>query len=147
MPLSDHEQRILAEIERRLLEEDPHFAEQVAAATSMTLASRLERRMRLALVAFFPGLILLLAGVVLSSRGSIGLALAAVGFLVMVVSVFEFLQVVRRRAMLDDGPDHPAPRRPRPPAARRQRRAGGWWARTTERWREHWENQGPARRP
>ncbi len=31
MPLSDHEQRILEEIERRLVAEDPKFAREVSA--------------------------------------------------------------------------------------------------------------------
>ncbi len=42
MPLSEHEQRILAEIERRLLEEDPKFAQQVGSSFQAHLARRLK---------------------------------------------------------------------------------------------------------
>ena len=48
MPLSDHEQRILEEIERRLAEDDPAFVEQVGRTD---LYTHLARRIRLA-VAF-----------------------------------------------------------------------------------------------
>ena len=48
MPLSEHEQRILAEIERRLLEEDPKFAHQVGSSFRAHLA----RRMKLAVAGF-----------------------------------------------------------------------------------------------
>jgi len=41
MPLSEHEQRILAEIERRLLEEDPKFAQQVGSSFRAHLARRM----------------------------------------------------------------------------------------------------------
>ena len=42
MPLSEHEQRILAEIERRLLEEDPKFAHQVGSSFRAHLGRRLK---------------------------------------------------------------------------------------------------------
>ena len=51
MPLSDHEQRILAEIERRLLEEDPKFAHQVGSSFRAHLA----RRLKLAVAGFILG--------------------------------------------------------------------------------------------
>ena len=45
MPLSEHEQRILEEIERRLAEEDPRLVEHVGRTD---LYSHLARRIRLA---------------------------------------------------------------------------------------------------
>ena len=49
MPLNDHEQRILEEIERRLAEDDPSFVEQVGRTD---LYSHLSRRIRLAAFGF-----------------------------------------------------------------------------------------------
>lgn len=57
MPLSEHEQRILEEIERRLAEEDPRLVQSVARAT---VASHAWRRVRLGLGAFFLGFVMLL---------------------------------------------------------------------------------------
>ena len=54
MPLSDHEQRILEEIERRLAEDDPKLDEQVGRTD---LYTHLARRIRLACVGFVAGLI------------------------------------------------------------------------------------------
>ena len=77
MPLSEHEQRILANIERRLLEEDPKFAQQVG----RSLQSRLIRRMRLAACGFVLGLIILIVGfaqyVALGVAGFVIMALLA----------------------------------------------------------------------
>ncbi len=52
MPLSDHEQQILDEIERRLAEDDPKLVEQVARTD---LYTHLTRRIRLAGLAFIAG--------------------------------------------------------------------------------------------
>ena len=57
MPLSEHEQRILEEIERRLSEEDPRL---VKAVTDTSLHAHLARRMRLGLVLFLIGFVMLL---------------------------------------------------------------------------------------
>ena len=57
MPLSDHEQRILDEIERRLAEDDPAFVEQVGRTD---LYTHLARRIRLASIAFFIGLVMIM---------------------------------------------------------------------------------------
>jgi Flp pilus assembly protein TadB len=77
MPLSDHEQRILEEIERRLAEDDPAFVEQVGRTD---LYTHLARRIRLASIALCLGLVLTLVVFIWS------LPLAAAGFLITVVS-------------------------------------------------------------
>ena len=76
MPLSDHEQRILEEIERRLAEEDPKLVEQVGRTD---LYTHLARRIRLAALAFVVGFLLILLFVVSPW-------IAALGFVVMVLS-------------------------------------------------------------
>ena len=58
MPLNDHEQKILDEIERRLAEDDPNFVEQVGRTD---LYTHLARRIRLAAVAFVVGMRMLLS--------------------------------------------------------------------------------------
>jgi Protein of unknown function (DUF3040) len=76
MPLSDHEQRILEEIERRLAEEDPRLVEQVGRTD---LYTHLARRIRLAVLGFGLGFAMLLLFVV-------SVWVAAVGFVIMVLS-------------------------------------------------------------
>jgi hypothetical protein len=56
MPLNDHEQRILDEIEKRLAEDDPTFVEQVGRTD---LYTHLSRRIRVSAFAFVAGLLLL----------------------------------------------------------------------------------------
>ena len=99
MPLSDHEQRILDEIERRLAEDAPNFVEQVGRTD---LYSHHTRGIRLAAVAFLLGCVLLLL-----VGWSIWIALA--GFAVMVLSalmIYRYLGQLGRdqiRAMQEEG--------------------------------------------
>lgn len=76
MPLSEHEQKILEEIERRLAEDDPKLDEQVGRSD---LYSHLARRIRRAGVAFVFGFIMLLCF-------PISVLLAGAGFVVMVLA-------------------------------------------------------------
>jgi hypothetical protein len=138
MPLSEHEQRILAEIERRLLEEDPKFAHQVG----HSFRAHLARRLKLAAFAFVVGLAVLVVGFVKS------VFIGVVGFLLMLVAVFSFVHTLRRRATVErpvsgtpgqgqtqgQGPGQP-PRAGRPGLE-------SWWGRMTDRWRQRWEERG-----
>lgn len=74
--LSDKEQRILAEIERNLAQDDPEFVRQVSAVRPVKAASRL---LRLGILGIFLGLGLLLLN-------TVNLALGIGGFLVMLAS-------------------------------------------------------------
>lgn len=78
MPLSDHEQRILDEIEAQLYASDPGLAQQVA---STTLFSHARRNIGWSLVGFFVGFAIL--GLTFQSS----IAAALVGFLVMFAAV------------------------------------------------------------
>ena len=89
MPLSEHEQRILAEIERRLLEEDPKFAHQVGSS----FRAHLGRRLKLAVVGFILGLV-----VVVSSTFFENVAIGVAGFVIMLACVFLFVRTMRRRS-------------------------------------------------
>ena len=90
MPLSEHEERILAEIERQLEADDPRFmapTKRVAGGT----ASR--RRLIGAVVAFVLGFVCLL-GLVFNP------ALAYVGFAVMFGAVLVGVPEIQRRVRL-----------------------------------------------
>jgi len=99
MPLSDHEQRILEEIERRLAEDDPKLVEQVGRTD---LYTHLSRRIRLATLAFVVGVLLLLLFVIWPW-------VAALGFVMMVLSamlIYRYLGQLGRdqvRAMQQEG--------------------------------------------
>jgi hypothetical protein len=144
MPLSEHEQRILAEIERRLLEEDPKFAHQVGSS----FRAHLGRRLKLAVAGFILGLI-----VVISSTFFENVAIGVAGFVIMLACVFLFVRTMRRRATVErpvSGPQ-PAggPAGTAPSGPKRQGGGGGpkggidaWWGRMTDRWRSRWEERG-----
>lgn len=76
MPLNDHEQKILEEIERRLSEEDPRLVEQVSRTS---LHSHAWGRMKMAMVGFAVGLVLLLLV-------GVSVVIAAFGFILMTLS-------------------------------------------------------------
>ncbi len=92
MPLSEHEQRILEEIEQRLAEEDPRLVHSVSKATLTTHAWR---RIRWGIVAFFLGFVLLLFF-------AWNIAFAIVGFAVMLgagLLVYHYLKRMGREQL------------------------------------------------
>ena len=89
MPLSDHEQHILDEIEKRLAQEDPRLVEQVGRTS---LYSHLARRIRLSAVAFFVGFFLIFLV-------QVNVVVAVSGFIVMVLSallIYRYLKQLGR---------------------------------------------------
>jgi hypothetical protein len=87
VPLSEDEQRILSEIERRLNETDPHLAREVGSTTVFTHAAR---AVKWGAVGFIAGTALLLSTL---SRSSF---FAFVGFLVMLASALVIERNARR---------------------------------------------------
>ena len=87
MPLSDEEQRILSEIERRFYATDPKTAHQLS---TTTLYKHAGRNCKWAAVGFVAGLALLLVSFASS------LFLGAAGFLVMLGSAFVFERNLRK---------------------------------------------------
>lgn len=86
MPLSEHEQRMLDEIERALYQDDPKFA------TSVNVGRIRRRRPILAGIAFVVGLLMLVVGVIATqSVLTLGVVVSVVGFFVMVGSVALFM--------------------------------------------------------
>ncbi|MBJ8343216.1 DUF3040 domain-containing protein [Antrihabitans sp. YC2-6] len=80
MPLSEHEQRMLDQIESALYAEDPKFASTVKAGRVRAASSR--RRLQAAAL-FVLGLVLLIAGVALPFKPGDFPVISLVGFLVM----------------------------------------------------------------
>lgn len=99
MPLSEHEQQILEEIEKRLAEEDPRLVE---AVSRTSLYTHLARRIRWSSLAFLVGFVMLMLF-------PISLWIAAAGFGVMLVSsllIYRYLKQLGRdqvRAMQQSG--------------------------------------------
>ncbi|MFL6238081.1 MAG: DUF3040 domain-containing protein [Actinomycetes bacterium] len=92
MPLSDHEQRLLEQIERALYAEDPKFASSVRASD---LRTHYRRRLIRSLIGFVVGLAILVAGLVTQV---FYLAVGVGGFLVMFVSALLGVSAWRRLA-------------------------------------------------
>ena len=92
MPLSEHEQKILEEIEQRLIEDDPGLARR---ASNATLPAHLSRRIRLAALAFCLGFLMMV--LILVPR--FGPPLVITGFVIMLVSglfVYHYLKRMGR---------------------------------------------------
>ncbi|MDQ4005046.1 MAG: DUF3040 domain-containing protein [Actinomycetota bacterium] len=86
MPLSEQEQRILEDIERRLQQEDPRFAESVERAS---LTSHVSRRIRWGVLAFVVGFVMLMLFVL-----SVWVAIAGFGVM-LVAALFVYQQIQR----------------------------------------------------
>ena len=128
MPLSEHEQRLLDQIERALYADDPKFASAVRAAN---LRSHYRRRILRSALGFALGLLLLLVGVA-SPMVPLGVA----GFLVMLASV---LLGVRSYSRLS-GQRDVAQAAAAPKTGRRSRTSIR--ERIEDRWRRRWEERG-----
>lgn len=130
MPLSDHEQRMLEQMEHALAAEDPKFASQMQGST---LASVQRRRWALGGIGVVAGLGLVLVGV------NTTMWVGAVGFAVMVASAV-FAATPPRRAALGvvkaDGTRGPAPKG----AARRRGGQKSFMDKLDERWERRQNN-------
>lgn len=122
MPLSEHEQRILDEIERRLASEDPKFARQTNATTPRGVAVA---RMKRAAAGFVLGLVVLVTGLLMGvDNATLIVVLGLAGFGVMLVSIFAFAKAWR-----DVGPVS-VRTKPQPPS---------WFRNAEDRWRKRFE--------
>ncbi|MFL6124854.1 DUF3040 domain-containing protein [Actinophytocola sp.] len=93
MPLSEHEQRLLDQIERALYAEDPKFASSVRGAR----LRRPSRRRRLQGIALFVlGVALLVLGVILPLKPGGVPVVSLLGFLVMFFGALLTLSAIRR---------------------------------------------------
>lgn len=136
MPLSEHEQRLLEQMERALYAEDPKFA---SALRGADLRAHYRRRIIVASVGFVVGIALLVIGVV-----SQLVPLSVVGFVVMLSTAFFALTTWRA---IPDASDTTAPAvtpisRGRSPRGRRPRPSGRFMDRLEERWNRRREENG-----
>lgn len=88
MPLSDHEQRLLEQMERALTAEDPKF---VTAMRGADLRRRYQRRAVVATLAFIVGIIMLMTGAVTEV-----IPLGVAGFVVMLLAAWYAVTSWRR---------------------------------------------------
>ena len=145
MPLSEHEQRLLEQMERALYAEDPKFASSLRGKDPR---SNFRRRVLLAGVGFVVGVVLLMTGLVTQV-----ILVSLVGFLLMLASAF--FAVTSYRAVTTAAQlgvvDPTGVRRPPHTAgggsggtSRRQRSASGpgFMARMEERWNRRRDENG-----
>jgi len=109
VPLSDHEQRLLEQIERALYAEDPKFASTVS---STDLRTHARRRVRRSLVLLVLGMVALLAGVMVPS-----IPVGVAGFCIMLTAagfaVSQYKRMAGRPDLRVAGSDRSARRKPR----------------------------------
>ena len=135
MPLSEHEQRMLEQIEKALYAEDPKFAHSVRARDPRV---HYRRRVILAVIGFLLGVGLLVAGIIIRY-----IPLGVAGFLVMLTCAMWALTSWRHMTGL--GPrGAPAPARRRRSRSRGRDRdrpdtGQGFMERLEERWRRRQE--------
>jgi hypothetical protein len=127
MPLSEHEQRLLDQIERALYADDPKFADSVR---TTDLARHYRRRVVRSIVLVLVGLAVMLAGIV---EQRLYLFVGVAGFLIMVFGAWRGVLALRRLAGHGTPPPPTAPRparRGRPRTAVRERFEQRWRRRT-----------------
>lgn len=144
MPLSEEELRLLEQMERALVEEDPKFASTLR-GTSMRRAAR--RRALIAGLAFAVGIAVLMTGAI-SGLWWLGI----VGFVIMLGSATMALSALKGQQQAGPSPEpteHPSglgvveggkSRRGR--KAPKQRSRGSFMERMEERWRRRRERGG-----
>ena len=144
MPLSDHEQRMLAEIERALYAEDPKFA---ASVRTTTLQSRYQRRIIAACAVVVVGLVLMPVGLAVKV-----LPLGVLGFVLMLAGALWGVSNLKRMrtggAPLPGGSARGRLRSVDGPGAARGGKtgkdkggAGGLGQRFHDRWERRWEGR------
>ncbi len=136
MPLSEHEQRLLEQMERALYAEDPKFATSMRNARSMAGD---KRRAALGVVAFLLGMALLITGVATQL-----VPVGVLGFLAMLGGIWLVVAAMRPGAQQPSTPTAPhgdpsvSPIRPQR-RARAPRSSGSLTERMEERWRRRRE--------
>jgi hypothetical protein len=134
VPLSEHEQRQLEQIEQALYAEHPRFAKAVRAADPRV---HYRRRVVYAAIGFAIGLVLLPVGI------STNLGLSVLGFVVMLGCCYWATLSYRRMNGLPAGRASIKERRPRRRESRASKRSGsGFGERLEERWRRRQEGRG-----
>jgi Protein of unknown function (DUF3040) len=132
VPLSEHEQRQLEQIEQALYAEHPRFAKAVRSADPRV---HYKRRLVYAVVLFLIGVGLLPAGV------STYIAISVVGFVIMLASCYWAAMSYRRMNGLATGRTQKEGRSTRKDRGGGRRSRGGLGERLDERWRRRQEGR------
>ena len=133
MPLSDHEQRLLEQMEQALYAEDPRFA---SVLQGEDLRVRYRRRLVVAVLGFVAGIALLMAGLVLYAKYAerrVRSCVSVLGFVVMLVSVLVGVSAYRRTPH-DGQPGQPLSHSSNVSPISAGRRKRGLMERVEERW-------------
>lgn len=133
MPLSEHEQRLLEQIERALYADDK-FASSVRSSNPRTY---LLRRVRRGVALFVLGLLVLVLAVSIN-KNPLTLLLGVGGFLLMLFAALRGASDLRRIS----GRVEPRRRGPRPATTGKAKRQTSFMDRVEERWRRRWEERG-----
>jgi hypothetical protein len=131
VPLSEHEQRLLDQIERALYAEDPKFATTVR---STDLRTHMRRRLRRAGAVFVVGFVMMLFGIANVAVGIAGFVIM-LGALVLALSAWKRLSGNGTTLRSVDGG---AAR----PTGKKAKSQGSTRERLEERWKRRWEERG-----
>ena len=129
MPLSEHEQRLLEQMERALYAEDPKF---VSSLRGTDLRSHYRRRAVQSAAGFILGLILLMTGVVRPSL----VAVSVLGFVLMLAAAVFAVSSWRKIAGSGGGGEGPRPSGPASKSKRKPAKRG-----VTERFEDRWRRR------
>lgn len=123
MPLSEHEQRLLEQMERALSADDPKFANAMKGSRHGRAA---RRRLFIGIAAVVVGLVLLIIGASMSL-----IWLGAGGFIVMLAGTIWAFSPARGAGAASGQPPVGAPRPTRPS---KSRKSGSFMERLEQRW-------------
>lgn len=132
MPLSEHEQRLLEQIERALYADDPKLASTIRSTNPRVYVVR---RLWRSFALFLLGLATLIAAVVVTGVGGIVLGLA--GFGLMLLAALRLAADLKRLS----GRPEVSTRQARTSRSSAPRKAP-FMERMEERWRKRWEDRG-----
>ncbi|WP_020573417.1 DUF3040 domain-containing protein [Actinopolymorpha alba] len=140
MPLSDHEQRLLEQMERALAAEDPKLA---SALRGVDLRTRQRRRAVIGAVVFVVGMVMMLGGAIMMTTGrnvAGFIVVSVLGFLVMLLSAYYVATSLRHMPASGEMPKVvPLRARGRRPRAK-SKTSGTFMQRMEERWRRRRES-------
>ncbi|MEU8803517.1 DUF3040 domain-containing protein [Spirillospora sp. NPDC048819] len=135
MPLSEHEQRMLEQIESALYAEDPKFAHAVRSTNPQV---HYKRRIVKAAFGFVVGVCALMAGLVINA-GTVTIAVSVTGFLLMVVCCVWALTSWKRMAGIGNEAASGGGGPQAKPAKSAKPAKAGFMERMEERWRRRSE--------
>lgn len=134
MPLSDHEQRLLEQIERALYADDPKLASTIRSTNPRVY---IVRRLWRSFALFLLGLGVLVAAVIVGGGGgAVGIVLGLIGFGLMLLAALRLAADLKRLSGRPDVSSRQAK------TSRSSPRKAPFMERMEERWRKRWEDRG-----